>query len=336
MNKKTILVTGGLGLIGSTLISKLNLLKEDHYIICVDSFRNNIKWKYLQKLIIDELISYEDFDSQKLEIINNSDIIYHLGACSSTTEESWKYLYEKNYRSTKEIIDIYINSKKGKCNSKKKLIIASSASTYGDGKNGFKDDFNDLEKLKPLNPYGMSKHLIDIYLKRKDYLSEVLSLKFFNIFGINELHKGNMRSIAHWGVESILQNNVIKLFKSSNPNYKDGEQVRDFLDVNSAVELMYFLGNNYTGIHNIGCGNQITWNEMSNVIIKSLESYRHNIKIEYVDMPNYLEGKYQYYTCAEMSRKVLPSQLYPLKENVFKMLAKYSKEIFNYYLNEKL
>jgi len=331
MNKNRILVTGGLGLIGSTLISKLNKIEEDSYIICVDSFKKNIKWIYLQNIIIDELISYEDFENKKLEIINSVDSIYHLGACSSTTEESWQHLYQKNYRSTIEIIDLFVKSKRKTSNANKKLIIASSASTYGSGDEGFKVNIHNLEKLRPLNPYGMSKHLVDIYLKRKGYLSEVTSLKFFNIFGINEFHKENMRSIAHWGVESICKNNKIKLFKSANPKYDDGMQVRDFLDVDSAVKIMYFLGNNSKGIFNVGCGEEITWNQMANVIIDNLKQYKININVEFIDMPSYLEGKYQYYTCAEMEKEILPKELYPTKESVFQKLSEYTLDIFNYY-----
>ncbi len=333
MKEKINLVTGGLGLIGSTLISKLNQVEKDSYIICVDSFQNNNKWRYLQNLIIDELISVEEFKEKRNEIIERSDCIFHLGACSSTTEESWQYLYDKNYRFTIDLIDLFIQSKRKNLKKCKKLVIASSASTYGDGSNGFRDDSNDLENLKPLNPYGMSKHLVDIYLKRKDYLDDVLSVKFFNIFGVNEYHKNNMRSIAHWGAESIIKQKKIKLFKSNNPKFKDGKQIRDFLDVDTAVEMTLYLNKHSSGIHNIGSGVAITWEEMANTILNQLKTKDKNLSLEYVEMPKHLLGKYQYFTKAEMTRNQLPENLIPKKENVLQALAKYSLEIYEDYFS---
>ena len=334
MKEKIILVTGGLGLIGSTLISKLNQIEKESYIICVDSFQNNKKWRYLQNLIIDELISVEEFKEKRIEIVEKSDYIFHLGACSSTTEDSWQYLYDKNYRFTIDLIDLFIKSKRRNLNKSKKIVIASSASTYGDGNNGFRDDYNELENLKPLNPYGISKHLVDIYLKRNGYLNDVLSVKFFNIFGVNEYHKKNMRSIAHWGVESLIKNKKIKLFKSLNPKYGDGKQVRDFLDVDNAIKIMLYLNNHSSGIHNIGCGEAITWYEMAYTILNQIKSKENNLDLVYTDMPKHLIGKYQYYTKAEMTRNTLPEKLIPKKDNVLSTLAKYSLEIYkDYYSN---
>ena len=334
MKKKIILVTGGLGLIGSTLISKFNDIEKEAYIICVESFENNEKWRYLQNLIIDELISVEEFKEKRIEIVEKSDYIFHLGACSSTTEDSWKYLYHKNYRFTIDLIDLFIESKRRNLNKSKKIVIASSASTYGDGNHGFRDDSNELENLRPLNPYAISKHLVDIYLKRNGYLNDVLSVKFFNIFGVNEYHKKNMRSIAHWGVESLIKNKEIKLFKSLNPKYADGKQVRDFLDVDTAIKIMLYLNKHSSGIHNIGCGEAITWDEMACTILNQLKSKVNNLDLVYTDMPKHLIGKYQYYTKAEMTRNTLPEELIPKKENVLNKLAKYSLEIYeDYYSN---
>ena len=163
MFRKTILITGGLGLIGSSLISHLNKLDLNYKIICVDTFSKNIKWNYLQGMIVDELISYEEFCKDKENFISISDQIFHLGACSSTTEENWKYLFDRNYRNTIEIIETFLKCKNYSSNKDKKLIIASSASTYGNGEKGFIDDVENIEALKPLNPYGMSIHLVDIY-----------------------------------------------------------------------------------------------------------------------------------------------------------------------------
>ena len=327
MKPEKILVTGGLGLIGSTLISYLNQKNKDTKIICVETFNNQQKLENIKGLNIEEYLSLNDFKKNQLSVLKDIDIIYHLGACSSTTENSWEYLYEKNYKMTLNLVNDFINLKKTSSNLNRKMVIASSASTYGNGENGFNDCLKDIEKLKPLNSYGLSKQLADLYLKSTNYLSEILSLKFFNIFGVNEFHKGEMRSIAHWGIDSVIKNKSIRLFKSDNKLYKDGEQVRDFLDANNAVLMMDYLVRRGTGIHNIGCGEPITWNEMAKTIIEALEPFHGKIKLEYVEMRKHLVGKYQYYTCAEMKKNILPKELLPNKTKVLNALKEICLEI---------
>ena len=329
MNKKIALVTGGLGLIGSTLIKFINQNYKNYEIICVDTLDNNKKFKNIVGLNIKDFLSLEDFLKKQSEIIKHVDYIYHLGACSSTTEESLHHLYHRNVRMTINLINDFIFLRKNKIDYKTKIAIASSASTYGDGQNGFDDKTENIQILKPLNSYGISKQLVDLYLKNNDLFKEVLSLKFFNIFGVNEFHKGHMRSIAHWGVESIINNNCIKLFKSCNPEYADGEQVRDFLDAEKAVAIMDHLINNTTGIYNIGCGEAISWREMANTIIDSLKIKQEGIFLQYVEMPNKLKNKYQYYTKAEMNKYELPENLIPNKKDVLSSLSDISNQVYD-------
>jgi len=329
MNKKLVLVTGGLGLIGSTLIKFINQNYKNYEIICVDTLDNNKKFKNIVGLNIKDFLSLEDFLKKQSEIIKHVDYIYHLGACSSTTEESLHHLYHRNVRMTINLINDFIFLRKNKIDYKTKIAIASSASTYGDGQNGFDDKTENIQILKPLNSYGISKQLVDLYLKNNDLFKEVLSLKFFNIFGVNEFHKGHMRSIAHWGVESIINNNCIKLFKSCNPEYADGEQVRDFLDAEKAVAIMDHLINNTTGIYNIGCGEAISWKEMANTIIDSLKIKQEGIFLQYVEMPNKLKNKYQYYTKAEMNKYELPENLIPNKKDVLSSLSDISNQVYD-------
>ena len=329
MNKKIALVTGGLGLIGSTLIKFINQNYKNYEIICVDTLDNNKKFKNIVGLNIKDFLSLEDFLKKQSEIIKHVDYIYHLGACSSTTEESLHHLYHRNVRMTINLINDFIFLRKNKIDYKTKIAIASSASTYGDGQNGFDDKTENIQILKPLNSYGISKQLVDLYLKNNDLFKEVLSLKFFNIFGVNEFHKGHMRSIAHWGVESIINNNCIKLFKSCNPEYADGEQVRDFLDAEKAVAIMDHLINNTTGIYNVGCGEAISWREMANTIIDSLKIKQEGIFLQYVEMPNKLKNKYQYYTKAEMNKYELPENLIPNKKDVLSSLSDISNQVYD-------
>lgn len=329
MNKKVALVTGGLGLIGSTLIKFINKKYNDYEIICVDTLDNNKKFKNIVGLNIKEFLSLEDFLKKQSAIIEDVDFIYHLGACSSTTEESLRHLYNRNLKMTINLINDFIFLRKNKIGYETKIAIASSASTYGDGQNGFDDKKENIQILEPLNSYGISKQLVDLYLKNNDLFKEVLSLKFFNIFGVNEFHKGHMRSIAHWGVESIINNNCIKLFKSCNPKYEDGEQVRDFLDAEKAVAIMDYLINNTTGIYNIGCGETISWKEMANTIIDSLKIKQKNISLKYIEMPNKLKNKYQYYTKAEMNKCKLPENLMPNKKDVLFSLSEISNKVYD-------
>lgn len=182
-----------------------------------------------------------------------------------------------------------------------RFIYASSAATYGDGSLGFSDDLDLLEELRPLNLYGFSKHLFDVWAKQHGFLTQIVGLKYFNVFGPNEDHKGHMASMVYKMLPKVRKEGVVHLFKSSEPDkFADGEQCRDFIYVKDAARLTCdFLFNNISGIFNIGRGRPTTWNELAAALFEALGKEK---KIEYVDMPKDLMKQYQNYTCADMRK----------------------------------
>lgn len=291
-----IIVTGGAGFIGSAIIWKLNQLGETN-ILAVDSLGTSNKWKNLRNLKFSDYMEKDKFIEK---IVNDEfhendvDCIIHMGACSSTTETDCRYLVVNNYEYTKNLADFAVSNQI-------RFIYASSAATYGAGEFGYKDDENNLDKLQPLNMYGYSKQMFDLYAKRKGMLDKIAGLKFFNVFGPNEYHKGDMRSIVHKAYYQILEKGSVNLFKSYNSKYKDGEQKRDFIYIKEAVEKVIFFIEHYNanGIFNIGSGKAATWIEFVSPIFKSLKK---EIKINFIEMPDYLKPKYQYFTEADMTK----------------------------------
>lgn len=290
-----IVVTGGAGFIGSAIIWKLNKLGIKD-ILVVDHLYNSEKWLNLRELLFYDYIERDDF----LNLIKNNllsksiECIVHMGACSSTTENNGSYLIKNNYEYTKLLAHYCINNNI-------RFIYASSAATYGNGENGFSDNEAELEKLRPLNMYGYSKHLFDLYAKSNNMLDKIVGLKFFNVFGPNEYHKGDMRSVIYKAYYQVKESGEINLFKSYNPDFTDGEQKRDFIYIKEAVNyVIFFIKNkNINGIFNIGSGNATSWNQLANAIFKALTL---KPKINYIEMPENLKNKYQYYTKADMSK----------------------------------
>lgn len=291
-----IVVTGGAGFIGSALIKELNNRGVED-IIVVDHFGKDDKWKNLNNLKYYDIFDKDDFGHMiSSDFLKQSKVetIFHLGACSATTEQDFRYLLVNNYEYSKFLCG---QAKENNI----RFIYASSAATYGLGENGYSDDENTLEKLRPLNKYGYSKHIFDLWAYKNGYLNNAVGLKYFNVFGPNEYHKGDMRSMVSKGFDQIQENGKVKLFKSDTDTYKDGEQKRDFIYVKDAVNMtLHFWENKlYSGIYNVGTGVANTFNSL---IIPIFEAMDKKINIDYIDMPDILKSKYQDFTKADISK----------------------------------
>lgn len=292
-----IILTGGAGFIGSCFLEKLNQNGETE-IILVDQLGDDSKWKNLSGKYFLDYFEKDDF----LKLIENGrfskDIsaIFHIGACSSTTELNASYLIKNNYEYSKKLAVWSIGNKIP-------FYYASSAATYGDGSLGYSDDDEFTSKLIPLNIYGYSKHLFDLWVLRNNLSKKVVGFKFFNVFGPNEYHKGEMRSLIVKAYEQIKSNGKIRLFKSYKAEYKDGEQKRDFIYIKDVVDLMYLFYENkkIKGIFNIGTGNARTWNDLAYAVFKALNTASN---IEYIDMPELIKDKYQYFTQANIAKLI--------------------------------
>ncbi|PXF53488.1 MAG: ADP-glyceromanno-heptose 6-epimerase [Deltaproteobacteria bacterium] len=291
-----IIVTGGAGFIGSALVWRLNKRGIDD-IVVVDHLGKTEKWKNLVSLCFSDYFDKSDF-IERLEagyFGNSISAIFHLGACSSTTETNADYLIENNYRYTARLATW--QEKHRTC----RFIYASSAATYGEGEQGYRDTEDELHLLRPLNMYAYSKHMFDLLALRKGWLPHIAGLKYFNVFGPNEYHKGDMRSLINKAYPLVRDEGKIRLFKSYRDEYKDGEQLRDFIYVKDAVDMtLFFLDNpRINGIFNIGSGAARSWNEVAASLFQAVGR---PLNIEYIPMPDELKEKYQYYTCADMAK----------------------------------
>lgn len=289
-------VTGGAGFIGSRLVKRLNELGQDDILI-VDDLWPSKKWRNLVGLFFRDLIHKDDFVDllERGHMGRGIEAIFHLGACSSTMETDLDYLMENNCSYTLRLARWCVE--RPSC----RFIYASSAATYGDGTCGFLDDEEGLCRLKPLNPYAFSKHLFDLCAWRLGWLNRIVGLKYFNVYGPNEWHKGEMRSAVLKGFLEINQTGCMKLFASDREGLEDGEQARDFIYVDDAVEMtLFFLERrDANGIFNIGTGVARTWNDLAKALFQAMDL---PVKIEYVPMPGKLKGRYQYLTCAELTK----------------------------------
>jgi len=291
-----ILVTGGAGFIGSGLVWALNRLGLRDILVC-DQLGEDDKWLNLAPLDFDDyiesktLMEYVEADRPALRDIR---WVFHLGACSATTERDLGYLMENNYRYTKILSDWAV-SHRGR------FVYASSAATYGDGSNGMIDDEAKIEWLRPLNAYGYSKQLFDRHAKRRGLFSNIVGLKYFNVFGPNEWHKGDMRSLVNKAFEQVCETGRIRLFKSYNTMFRDGEQKRDFLYVKDAVDMTLHLAvtRSANGIFNIGSGESRTWIDLANAVFAALSLPP---QIDFIEMPELLRDKYQYFTQASIEK----------------------------------
>ncbi len=289
------IVTGGAGMIGSAMLWQLNEAGVDD-IWVVDHLAASEKWKNLVNRRFDRYLPREDFFDllQRDALPGGIEAIFHMGACSSTTERDVDYLFRNNLEYSKTLAAYAVA--KGI-----RFIAASSAATYGDGKQGFADDEAALESLKPLNAYGYSKHLFDLWARRTGLQSRFAGLKFFNVYGPNEYHKGDMRSVAVKAFGRIQHTGVMQLFASDRPDYADGGQMRDFIYVKDCAAVMWWLAGRpeVNGLFNLGTGQARTWNDMANALFAALDRKK---AVDYIPLPEQLRGKYQYFTQADMAK----------------------------------
>jgi ADP-L-glycero-D-manno-heptose 6-epimerase len=288
------LVTGGAGFIGSALVWALNRRGCERIMIC-DRLGADEKWRNLTPLRFADYIEADDLLPRLQNgALGQFNLVLHLGACSSTTERDAGFLIRNNYEFTKDLAAWSLANQT-------RFVYASSAATYGDGSAGMEDDETRLDSLRPLNMYGCSKHLFDLHAKRAGFLNQIVGLKYFNVFGPNEDHKGDMRSVVHKSFSQVRDTGVIRLFKSHRPDYRDGEQKRDFLYVKDAVAMTLHLATHEkaNGLFNIGSGAARTWLDLARAVFVALKC---EPKIEFIDMPENLRAKYQYFTQANLGR----------------------------------
>jgi ADP-L-glycero-D-manno-heptose 6-epimerase len=289
-----VLVTGGAGFIGSALVWALNRRGCDDIVVC-DILGTNEKWRNLAPLRFADYVEAADLLPRlQSGALGKFDLVLHLGACSSTTEKDATCLIRNNYEFTKDLATWALANKV-------RFVYASSAATYGDGSAGMEDDEAKLDTLRPMNMYGYSKHLFDLHAWRGGFLNKIVGLKFFNVFGPNEDHKGDMRSVVHKSFGQVQTEGVIRLFKSYRKDFADGEQKRDFLYIKDAVAMTLHLAANRKagGLFNIGSGAARTWIDLANSVFTALDK---KPKIEFIEMPEAIRDKYQYFTQADISR----------------------------------
>jgi len=290
-----IIVTGGAGFIGSAFVWKLNCEGIEDVIV-VDHLGTSDKWKNLVPLRFEDYLRKDDF----FEMVCDDDVpfevsaVVHMGACSSTTERDADYLWENNFAYTRALAEWALDHDV-------RFIYASSAATYGDGSQGFSDDHGKIPALKPINMYGYSKQVFDLWVLRQKLEKKMAGVKFFNVFGPNEYHKGDMTSVIFKAFHQIRETGKVRLFKSYLPQYPDGGQMRDFVYVKDCVNAMWWLLQNpeTNGVFNLGTGKARTWNDLINAVYKAMNLAP---DIEYIEMPEGLRNQYQYFTEADMGK----------------------------------
>jgi len=289
-----IVVTGGAGFIGSVILHQLNQAGEDK-ILVVDHLDTSEKWKNLRgKRFVDYLDRKSFLDLINRNALPKLNAIVHFGACSATTERDADYLMENNYHYSKTLAEWSLANGV-------RMIYASSAATYGDGKQGFSDDPTRLADLRPLNIYGYSKHIFDLWAQRSGALNQMVGLKFFNVFGPNEYHKEEMSSVVCKAFHQLKETARIRLFKSYRKDFADGEQMRDFVYVKDCAKLTQWLLENRSavGLLNLGSGRSRSWKDLAQAVFAAMGK---PANIEYVEMPAEMRDRYQYRTEATLER----------------------------------
>jgi ADP-L-glycero-D-manno-heptose 6-epimerase len=309
-----ILLTGGAGFIGSCLLKKLNDEGRSDIII-VDRLGSSGKWKNLIGKKYESFIHKDQFLKFLHEdSLPDLDLILHIGACTDTTEQDADYLFENNLNYSVDLAEYAIEYDI-------RFVYASSAATYGLGDSGYSD--NNYNELRPLNPYGYSKHQFDLWVIQNGYDKEFTGLKFFNVFGPNEYHKGEMSSMIYKAFKQIKTTGKVNLFKSNSPDYSDGEQKRDFIYVKDVVNIIMQItdNNDIFGIFNLGSGKPHSWNNLMKNVFDSMNL---PLNINYIEIPESLKNQYQNYTCADMSK---------LSEKLFMKFTDFDESIKDYIQN---
>ncbi len=289
-----IVVTGAAGFIGSCLVKQLNDTGIDDCII-VDDFSNATKNLNLSEKKFKEKISREVFIEWFKQNADDISFVFHIGARTDTTEFNYSVFENLNLNYSKQVWGICTEYNIP-------LVYTSSAATYGAGELGYDDDEKLIPKLKPLNPYGVSKNEFDKWvLLQKDTPPFWCGLKFFNVYGPNEYHKERMASVIFHAYNQITDTDKVKLFRSHRPDYQDGKQLRDFIYVKDVLNVcLHFLNNqNHSGIYNLGTGKARTFLDLANAVFSALNRYS---QIEFIDIPQDIRDKYQYFTEAKMEK----------------------------------
>lgn len=289
------IITGGAGFIGSAMLAKLNSLGIRDVLV-IDSLGKGEKWKNLVGKDYLDLVPKEAFIQQvRANAFNHRvDAVFHLGACSSTTELDADYLLANNFYYTRDLAQWALASNI-------RFIYASSAATYGNGSKGFLDADENTFKLEPLNMYGYSKHLFDIWALKTGAFQRMAGLKLFNVYGPNEYHKDSMASLVYKAYFQVIDTGKIKLFKSYRKDFAHGEQSRDFIFIKDVTDIMWQITHapNVVGIYNLGTGRARSWNHLAHAVFAAMKL---KPQIEYVDMPTEIAHKYQYHTQADMAK----------------------------------
>jgi ADP-L-glycero-D-manno-heptose 6-epimerase len=288
------IVTGGAGFIGSNLVKALN--ERGHTdIIVVDHLNHPGKQRNLDRLVYKSFYDKTAFRSMlrdgKVPSVSG---VFHMGACSSTLETDESYLTDNNFQYSVDLCQWSLKTGA-------RFVYASSAATYGDGANGYVDDESATAILKPLNAYGRSKQMFDMWVIQNDLITKIVGLKYFNVYGPGEDHKLAMRSLVNKAYAQVKSEGMIRLFRSHRPDYRDGEQKRDFVYVEDAVaETLFFFDHpDISGLFNCGSGQARTWLDLARALFAAMLI---SPKIEFVDIPENIRANYQYHTQADLTK----------------------------------
>ena len=290
-----LILTGGAGFIGTNMLMRLNQIGEDNILI-IDDIHTSLKWKNLVgRKFRDYLHKDTLWEWLKANPKMRIDSVIHLGACSNTTENNFDYLMENNVQYGQKLWELCLERQIP-------FIYASSAATYGNGSKGFSDNQSRIPDLLPINAYGFSKHLFDLWvLQQEDTPPKWVGLKFFNVYGPYESYKNQMASVVYHGFPQVWNEGKLRLFKSKRQDCKDGEQKRDFIYVNDATDVVQYMltVNSLSGIYNVGTGQAASFNQLAEGLFSAADK---PLKVEYIDMPAGLGQHYQYFTQADIGK----------------------------------